>query len=215
MAWRELAARVAAAVATLPRRVIDLAHRIYWDLRDTFSRPRKRSEPRTIRLRVLFVCTGNICRSPLAEEVFRHMLEVSGLAATVGVDSAGTSAWNVGKRPHWRARACAARHGLTLGPRRARQLTAVDLQSFDRVLVMDQRNRDDVARLASHGHDGRTVRLLLDFAGGGEIQDPVNGGTTDFERTFRQIGLACEGLLADVAREVGHHSGDARAAAPP
>ena len=187
---------------TLRRRMTSLGQRVYWDVRDIFSRPREVLESRAVRFRVLFVCLGNVCRSPLAEEIFRRKVAEAGLAGVVGIDSAATSAWNIGKRPHWKARACAARHGLALGHLRARLLTPSDLDRFDRILVMDQRNLQDVLGLAPQPQVAARVRLLLDFAGGGEIPDPIHGEAADFERVFCQIDGACDGLLTTVAQEI-------------
>jgi protein-tyrosine phosphatase len=151
---------------------------------------------------VLFVCFGNICRSPLAEEIFRQKVARMGLVGLVLVDSAGTSAWNVGKRPHWKTRACAARHGLAISHLRARQFTVADFDRFDRIVVMDSKNREDVLLLAPHARGRPQVHLLLDFAGGGEISDPIDGGAADFESVFCQIDAACDRLIAHVAQEM-------------
>ncbi len=209
MAWLDRARGIGKGWGRLARRVTDVGQHVYWDLRDWLSQRRElggSEELGVVQFRVLFVCFGNICRSPLAEEVFRHKLASTRLAALVGVDSAGTSACNVGRRPHWKARACAARHGLALGHLRARLFTASDFDRFDRILVMDRRNRQDVLRLAPGAQSVARVRLLLEFAGGGEIPDPVDGDAADFERVFGQIDAACDGLVGDVAQEVGRRT---------
>jgi protein-tyrosine phosphatase len=214
LAWADRARRIGRACGTLARRVTDAGQRLYWDLRHLFSRrkaPAGTLEPSGVRFRVLFVCFGNICRSPLAEEIFRHKLAGTRLAALVGVDSAGTSAVNVGKRPHWKTRACAARHGLVLGHLQARVLTPSDIERCDRILVMDRRNRQDVLRLASGAQTAGRVRLLLEFAGGGEIPDPIDGTAADFESVFRQIAAACDALIADVGRELDRRGATAAA----
>jgi low molecular weight protein-tyrosine phosphatase len=202
LAWREWSRGLGELWTTLRPRLTNLPHRVYWDLRDIMRQPRSPQEMGPVRVRVLFVCFGNICRSPLAEEVFRMKLAEKGLAGVVGVDSAATSPWNIGKRPHWKARACAARHGLSLGHLRARMFSAADFESFDQILVMDHRNREDVLRLAPDPGKRARVRMLLDSAGGGEIADPINGGVAEFELVFRQINAACDSLVAEVAREV-------------
>ena len=204
MAWLE----------TMRRRAAQFGPRLYWELRDRLSRPERVLESQVVKFRVLFVCFGNICRSPLAEEIFRQKVARVGLGRLVAVDSAGTSADNIGKRPFWQARACAARHGLTLGHPRARLFTPADFRSFDRILVMDQHNRDEVLRLAPAPGNATHVHLLLEFAGGGEIRDPMGGEAADFERVFHQIEAACEALVAHVAGEVARGTGTMAVPAP-
>lgn len=212
MGWRERARRAAGLSRQLRLRVTDLYQRLYWDLRDLLPRLRAAADSNAVEVRVLFVCLGNICRSPLAEGIFGQQLARIGLADRVGVDSAGTSGWNIGKRPHWKARACAARHGIAIGHRRARMFMPADFDRFDRILVMDRRNRQDVLSLAPHGRAAGRVRLLLDFAGGGDIPDPIDGTAADFESVFHQIEAACDGLVADVARELNHRGATATVA---
>lgn len=206
MAWREWTRCVSHLWDTLRPRLTDLGHRVYWDLRDMFSRPQVIPESEAVRFRVLFVCFGNICRSPLAEEILRQKVAREGLAGLVRVDSAGTSAWNIGRRPHWKARACAVRHGLAIHHHRARLFTPLDFDRFDRILVMDRQNQVDVLELAPGSPATTRVHLLLDFAGGGEIPDPINGPPADFDSVFHQIDAACGGVVEDVVREVGRRT---------
>lgn len=145
--------------------------------------------------RLLFVCYGNSCRSPLAHGVFRAKLAAEGLLGRVAVDSAGTSAGDPGAPPDYRARRIARRHGVAIGDLRARQLEADDFDRFDRIVVFDQRNFEDATRIARNEGERAKVTLLIE---GGEIADPVRGPVEAFERAFAQIDEASERLLEDV-----------------
>mgnify|MGYP005846924079 CR=1 FL=1 len=152
------------------------------------------------RVRVLFVCLGNICRSPTAEGVFRHQLERHGLAAHVEVDSCGTGSWHIGKAPDERSRQAAASRGIDIGHLRARQFRPEDLEAFDYVLTMDRQNLADV-RDIWHQQGGTEPRLFLDFLthqNEDEVPDPYYGGDDGFERVLDMITEASEGLLADI-----------------
>lgn len=149
-------------------------------------------------VKVLFVCLGNICRSPTAEGVFRRRLEAAGLQDAVQVDSAGTHDYHIGKAPDPRAVAAAARRGIDISGLRARQVTAEDLEGFDYVLAMDEENLAYLQHLA----DGRArPRLLMDYApqcGVREVPDPYFGGRRGFERVLDMLEQACDGLVADI-----------------
>ena len=151
------------------------------------------------RLAVLFVCMGNICRSPTAEGVFRRMVEEAGLSDRVRVDSAGTHDYHVGAPPDRRAQAAAERRGYDLSSLRARKVDVGDCRSFDYVLVMDRGNLNRARSIC--GGFAENVRLLMDFAPGRrerEVPDPYVGGPEGFEYVLDLIEEACRGLLEDV-----------------
>ena len=151
-------------------------------------------------MRVLFVCLGNICRSPTAEGVFRRLLDERGLAHRVDVDSCGIGDWHVGKEPDARARDAAARRGVDLSALRARQLEEADFTAFDYVLAMDH---DNLAAIeARRPADSRAhVGLFLEFAGmpGQVVPDPYFGGEAGFEEVLDLVETASRGLLEAVA----------------
>ena len=149
---------------------------------------------------VLFVCMGNICRSPTAHGVFQTLVEREGLAGAIRADSAGTHAYHVGEPPDPRARESAMRRGVDLSTQRARRVQAADFESFDYVLAMDRDNYDILERLCPAGHEHK-LRLLLDFApdlGVHEVPDPYYGGARGFERVLDLVEAAAQGLLADI-----------------
>lgn len=152
---------------------------------------------------VLFVCLGNICRSPLAEGVFAHMVEQEGLSHRFHVDSAGTGAWHAGERPDPRSIRVAASHGVEL-PGRARQVTPDDLHRFDLVVPMDRDNLAELERLSNvHGGTAR-IRLLRSFDGaadGDEVPDPYYGGPGGFDKVYDMVHAACAGLLDELRSE--------------
>lgn len=154
---------------------------------------------------VLFVCLGNICRSPSAEGVFRRMVEDAGLGAEIAVDSAGTGAWHVGAPPDRRAQAEAGRRGIAIGHLRGRQVAADDFAKFDYILAMDDDNHHSLMRLCPKGQEHR-LRYMLDFAPGSgrrNVPDPYYGGPDGFRLVFDLIEEASRGLLADIRAKRG------------
>jgi protein-tyrosine phosphatase len=151
--------------------------------------------PEKAELKILFVCHGNVCRSPLAQDIVRRRLVDLDMVKRVFVDSAGIEAVAVGKRPDLRARDCARRHGGNLRDLRVRKFSCVDFAEFDLIIAMDERNRRDLLALAVTSHDRQRVRVLLDYVGGGEIADPAERGTLAFEEAYRSIVRGSEGLL--------------------
>jgi len=148
---------------------------------------------------VLFVCLGNICRSPLAESVFRQLVHEEKLEDRFAIDSAGTGAWHVGEPPDERSIAVARANGVTLEGR-ARRVRPEDLQRFDVVVAMDRENLRDLQLLAANGARAR-VHLLREFdpeGGGDEVPDPYFGGAKGFEDVYRMVRRSCEGLLQEL-----------------
>jgi protein-tyrosine phosphatase len=153
--------------------------------------------------RLLFICSGNICRSPTAEGVMRSVLAEAGLEERVEVDSAGIGAWHAGERADPRSREAAARRGIELTSI-ARQVTAADLDEFDLVLAADRRNRRDLLRLAGDDPVRRArIRLLREFEPASEpddleVPDPYFGGPDGFDHVLDLVETACRGLLKEL-----------------
>ena len=149
-------------------------------------------------VRVLFVCMGNICRSPIAQRVFENVARREGLEELIFVDSAGTGAWHVGSPPDERAQSSAGLRGLDLSSQRARRITPEDCEDFDYVLTMDEDNYHAVSSLC---RGSAVVRPFLDFAPDSperEVPDPYYGGPDGFERVLDLVEEASEGLLEDI-----------------
>lgn len=146
---------------------------------------------------VLFVCMGNICRSPLAEGLFRHKARTRGAGGRFVIDSAGTGGWHVGERADGRVREVASRHGVDLDGR-SRQVTAEDFGRFDLLVCMDKENRRHLAQL---GAPAAKLRLLLECdpaATVREVPDPYYGGRRGFETVYGLVDSACEALLDEL-----------------
>lgn len=155
---------------------------------------------------VLFVCLGNICRSPLAEGVFRHLLDERGLADSFRVDSAGTGSWHVGESPDHRALRCAATRGVKLGGH-ARQVQPEDFQRFDYIIAMDQSNLSTLERYRDGVGGDAALYLLREFdpegGPGAEVPDPYYGGPNGFEEVYDMVDRSCRELLDHVLNENG------------
>jgi protein-tyrosine phosphatase len=153
---------------------------------------------------VCFVCLGNICRSPTAEGVMKHLIGRHGLSDRVQVESAGTAGYHSGELPDRRSRAAARARGLSLESR-ARQFTAADFERFDYVLAMDAENLGHLLALAPDAAARAKVRLFSAFdpasPPGAPVPDPYHGGPEGFERVLDLCEAACEGLLAHLRRE--------------
>ncbi|WP_313536100.1 low molecular weight protein-tyrosine-phosphatase [Sphingomonas sp.] len=148
----------------------------------------------------LFVCLGNICRSPLAEAAFRAAAEDAGVA--VVADSAGTGGWHAGEQPDRRSIAVAAKHGIDITGQRARQVTREDFDRFDHILALDPQNLADLRRIAPKGGRAR-LRLLLDAVPGWEgraVDDPYYGGPEGFDRTWDEVRAAADRLVDELVQ---------------
>jgi protein-tyrosine phosphatase len=159
--------------------------------------PASPTAPGQDRIGVLFVCLGNICRSPAAEGCFLRLLTREGLQDAFQVDSAGTGHWHVGKSPDPRMLAAASRRGLRL-PSRARQISAADLGRFAHILTMDQDNLAGVQRLARGRQATATIEPITRYCRHhrlSEVPDPYFGGPEGFEQVLDILEDACEGLL--------------------
>lgn len=150
---------------------------------------------------ILFVCMGNICRSPTAEGVFRRLLEAEGEGLQVDIDSAGTHSYHTGAAPDRRAQAAALRRGIDLSTQRARQVAVEDFERFDLVLAMDTDNLTILHAQCPPARRDR-VRLFLEYGTVGErnVPDPYYGGDNGFERVLDLIEDAARGLLASLRR---------------
>jgi protein-tyrosine phosphatase len=152
--------------------------------------------------RVLFVCLGNICRSPSVEGVFRKLVDDAGLAHTIEIDSAGTGSWHVGKAPDRRAQATAQQRDIDITGLRARQIIPQDFAAFDYLIAMDQQNLADLNQSRPRSSQS-TIQLLLDFGEGKtgrEVPDPYYGSTADFEHMFDLIEQGAAGLLNHIRK---------------
>ncbi|MDX9740213.1 MAG: low molecular weight protein-tyrosine-phosphatase [Gammaproteobacteria bacterium] len=151
---------------------------------------------------VLFVCMGNICRSPTAHGVFEALAREEGMHDRILVDSAGTHAYHIGNPPDPRSCAAALRRGIDLSGQRARRIGEEDFGQFEYVLVMDHENLEMVGRVCPPEHRER-VRLFMEYAphmGMDEVPDPYYGGAAGFERVLDLVEAASRGLL-QVIRE--------------
>jgi len=154
-------------------------------------------------VKVLFVCMGNICRSPTAHGVFSRLVKEHGLSNEIMIDSAGTHAYHVGSPPDKRAQMAAAKRQVDLSELTARQVVHADFEQFDYVLAMDRDNLDILTALCPGGMNGK-LRLFMDFAPGisvQEVPDPYYGGSKGFERVLDMVESAANGLLTHIREQ--------------
>ncbi len=150
-------------------------------------------------LKVLMVCLGNICRSPLAEGIFRYTAEKAGLHCVV--DSAGTGGWHAGEPPHHLSQKVALKNQIDISRQRARQLRQEDFSEFDHIFFMDADNLRDGKRIAGPCWDAQKVSLLLDTLGDSpvrEVPDPYFGGFEGYIEVFELIRQACHKIVEDL-----------------
>jgi protein-tyrosine phosphatase len=152
-------------------------------------------------VRILFVCMGNICRSPTAEGVMRRLLEDAGLGDRVEVESAGTGGWHVGEPPDERATLAARRRGITLSGA-AQQVRPADFRRFDLLIALDRANLRELLALAPDEEAAEKVRLLREFDpranGDLDVPDPYYGGDRGFETVLDMVEAACRGLIDEL-----------------
>jgi protein-tyrosine phosphatase len=157
-------------------------------------------------VRLLFVCMGNICRSPTAEAVMRDLVAREGLDGTVEIDSAGTGAWHVGEPPDRRSTAAAKARGIVMEGA-ARQVTDADFEAYDLLLAADAQNVAALRAVAPDDEAASRVRLLREFdaaavaAGDVEVPDPYYGGPDGFDDVIDMVAAACRGLLERLRAE--------------
>ncbi len=150
-------------------------------------------------MKVLMVCLGNICRSPLAEGIFRKIAKEQGLKAEV--DSAGTSAYHEGERPDSRSQQVAIKYGIDISNQRARRFTKSDFDSFDKIYVMDRYNYEDVVVLADTPEEEQKVDLILNAlhpGGNRAVPDPYYDGHDGFEHVFKLLEDSCEIIVEEM-----------------
>ena len=150
--------------------------------------------------RVLFVCLGNICRSPLAEGVFRHLVEEAGLGDAIEIDSAGTGGWHTGEAPDPRSQEVAERHGVSLAGQAARRVVDEDFARFDWIVAMDEENERDLLARRPDDARARVVRLRdYDPDGPGDVPDPYYGGPRGFDLVYAMVERSARELLDEVS----------------
>jgi protein-tyrosine phosphatase len=158
------------------------------------------------KIRVLFVCLGNICRSPLAEGVFAGLVRERGLDNRIACDSAGTSGWHIGDRPDPRTIETAEKHGLRLD-HLGRKFVSGDFQRFDYILAMDRQNYADIRSVPGYReYDPERLKLMRDYDDrepGGDVPDPYYGGMDGFEQVYGILHRSCGRLLDDIVRQNG------------
>ncbi len=150
---------------------------------------------------VLFICLGNICRSPLAEGIFRHVVDQAGLAGQFRIDSAALGSWHVGNPPDRRAVDVAAQFDVDISRQRCRQISRDDFDGFDLVIGMDHANIDELQAIKPVGSSA-TIELMLEYSLGrdGVVPDPYYGDSAGFETTFHLLNEASSGLLERLSR---------------
>jgi protein-tyrosine phosphatase len=159
------------------------------------------------KIRVLFVCLGNICRSPMGEGIFRHLVGQAGLDDRFHIDSAGTSGWHVGEKPDRRMRETALSHGISLENQRSRKFIRQDFQDFDYIIAMDRNNLRDIRSLRNGPTDkGPHIVLMRDFdlhSSDPDVPDPYYGGDQGFEEVYDLVYRSSEELLSHLKQEHG------------
>lgn len=157
-----------------------------------------------IKVSVLFVCMGNICRSPTAEGVFKHVVNEAGLSDQITVDSAGTHSYHIGESPDKRSQEKAKENGVDLSSQRARKALAEDFERFDYIVAMDQSNYENLKRLTTNQEQLKQLFLFMDFSSewdNNEVPDPYYGGINGFQEVFDMVTSASHGLLERIKKK--------------
>jgi protein-tyrosine phosphatase len=157
-------------------------------------------------MKILFVCLGNICRSPMAEGILKKKFKERGIAGTI--HSAGFEPYHEGQHPDPRSVATAGKHDIDISGKVARLFTVEDFDRYDRILVMDAMNHADVMRVARDEHDRRKVDYLLNLVEEGkndEVPDPYYGGAGGFDRVYAMMEAACERLVEGIEKQGANH----------
>lgn len=155
------------------------------------------------KISVVFVCMGNICRSPTAEGVFRHVVNQKNMSDVISIDSAGTHAYHIGESPDPRSQSTAKSQGVDLSSQRARQIDSNDFERFDYVIAMDNANFENLKLVSDDNAQLSRLHLFMSFAKGwdnSEVPDPYYGEGNGFERVFNMVQSASEGLLAHIIK---------------
>jgi protein-tyrosine phosphatase len=152
-------------------------------------------------VKVLFVCLGNICRSPMAEAIFRNLVKKEGLEDKIMIDSAGTGNWHIGKPPHHGTQQILSKYNIDFEGIRARQVSEEDLESFDYIIAMDVENLGNLRRLARYKKTGFIGRLL-DFVPDSDVADvPDPYYTGNFDEVYELVQKGCKNLLETIKKE--------------
>ena len=154
-------------------------------------------------IRVMFICTGNICRSPLAHAVFKHLVKLEGLENKIKIESSGTGAWHVGEQADTRMRRTASDHGVRLD-HRSRQLQRKDLSDYDLLLTMDLQNYRDTLALCRSEEERDKVAMFRDYdpVEGGDVPDPWFGGMDGFDTVWYIVSRTCTSLLGEIRKRL-------------
>ena len=161
-----------------------------------YLRPISKDDP----YKLLFVCLGNICRSPTAEGIFIHKVREAGLENYFYIDSAGTSAYHIGESANSKSQATANKHGIHL-PSKARKFEYADLEDFDLILAMDSENLSNINQLDRKNKFSDKIKAMREFdpkPGDGEVPDPYYGGMDGFENVFQVLDRSCDALLEEL-----------------
>lgn len=154
--------------------------------------------------KIVFVCLGNICRSPTAEGIFQHLVNERGLQSYFYIDSAGTSAYHIGEPANSKSRQTAEQHGIELNSR-ARKFESEDLKEFDMIVAMDNENRENILALDNSGEFEDKLVMLRDYdpkPGDGEVPDPYFGGMDGFQNVFDIVKRSCKNLLDELEEKI-------------